>query len=160
MLVFNTNEEVLVDQDFLSQISQYSWHVSDSGYVVNRSEREGGCKTTIRLHRFVWELVNGPIPDDMDIDHINRNRLDNRLENLRLATRSQNLANSPDRYENQTGYRGVARRRNGKYRGYVWKDCKQHWTATVDTAEEAAQLRDDLAIGLHGEFAVLNFEPR
>lgn len=153
----SNGEKAVVDDSLFSTISQQCWHVSTTGYAVNRTVREDGEKATIRMHRLVWELVNGPIPEGMDVDHINNDRLDNRIENLRLATRSQNLANSPDRYENKHGYRGVAVRRNGKYRGCVWKDYKQHWTRTVDTPEEAAQLRDELALELHGEFAVLNF---
>jgi hypothetical protein len=148
-----SGEEAVVDDGLFSVLSQYAWFLSSSGYATYKNGR-----TIIRMHRLVWELVNGPIPDGMDIDHENRNRLDCQIENLRLATRSQNLAHRAD-YENQHGFRGVARRENGKYRGYVWKDYKQHWTATVGTAEEAAQLRDELAIELHGEFAVLNFEP-
>jgi hypothetical protein len=154
---FHNGEKAVINDSLFSTLSEYCWHTSTTGYVVNRMVREDGEKTTIRMHRLVWELVNGPIPEGMDVDHINNDRLDNRIENLRLATRSQNLANTPDRYENQHGYRGVARRRSGKYRGYVWKDSKQHWTQTVDTPEEAAQLRDELALELHGEFAVLNF---
>jgi hypothetical protein len=146
-------EKAIVDGSLFSTLSQYAWYLSSSGYATYKNGNN------IRMHRLVWELVNGPVPDDMDIDHINSNRLDNRVANLRLATRSQNLAHRTG-YENKTGYRGVARRRTGRYRGYVWKNQKQHWTATVDTAEEAARLRDDLAIELHGEFAVLNFEPR
>ena len=156
-IITSKDEVITIDDDLVFLLSPMAWHVSNSGYAMNRNRSR--TPANIRMHRYAWELKHGPIPAGMDIDHINRNRLDNRDENLRLATRSQNLARRKD-YANQHGFRGVARRRYGKYRGYVWKDRKQHWTATVDTPEEAAQLRDDLAIELHGEFAVLNFEPR
>ena len=62
---------------------------------------QGYLVTTIRkkkhrVHRIVWEMHRGPIPSGMEIDHINRNRRDNRIENMRLANRhEQNLNLSP-----------------------------------------------------------------
>jgi hypothetical protein len=47
------------------------------------------------LHRVIWELVFGSVPLDREIDHINRNGLDNRIENLRLASHQQNGWNIP-----------------------------------------------------------------
>jgi len=46
------------------------------------------------VHRVVWELLNGTIPEDVVVDHINRIRDDNRIENLRLATKQENQINS------------------------------------------------------------------
>ena len=48
-------------------------------------------------HRLIWEMHNGPIPDDMEIDHINRNKVDNRIENLRVVTRAMNERNKQAR---------------------------------------------------------------
>lgn len=49
----------------------------------------------VRLHRLIWEEAYGPIPDGMWIDHINGDKHDNRLDNLRLATGQQNQMNRP-----------------------------------------------------------------
>ena len=69
-------------------------------------------------HRLVWESVNGPIPDGMQIDHINRIRDDNRIENLRLVTCQQN-------HFNRSGVKGFNwdNKRN-KWRAYIYIDGK------------------------------------
>lgn len=51
----------------------------------------GGKSKTQYSHRVAWECVNGPIPRGLDINHINGNKLDNRIVNLELVTRSENL---------------------------------------------------------------------
>jgi hypothetical protein len=58
-------------------------------------------------HRLVWELYHGPIPDGMHIDHINHIRDDNRLCNLRLASRSENCCNQLLLTRNTSGVKGV-----------------------------------------------------
>lgn len=65
-------------------------------------------------HRIVWELHNGQIPEGMCIDHIDGNGLNNRIENLRLATLSDNQKNSKIPKNNKTGYVGVYLTRNRK----------------------------------------------
>ena len=59
-------------------------------------------------HRLIWELFNGPIPDNFIVDHINRNPSDNRIENLRLLNQNQNLLNVKARSHNKSGYLGIS----------------------------------------------------
>lgn len=74
---------------------------------AKRMANINGKRTTLLLHRALWEIVNGKIPNGLTIDHKNRDSLDNRIENLRLATQEQQGANilSPDK--SATGYKGV-----------------------------------------------------
>lgn len=82
------------------------------GYVVgfyrNRKTSE---------HRLVWEYFNGPIQDDLEIDHVNGIRDDNRIENLRLANRNQNCHNRKINANSVTGVKGVVidNRKGGTY---------------------------------------------
>ena len=48
---------------------------------------------TYYLHRFIWEYINGPIPPFMEIDHIDRDKDNNSILNLRLVTKSENMKN-------------------------------------------------------------------
>ncbi len=69
------------------------------------------------VHRLIWVFVNGPIPREMQIDHINRDRSDNRIFNLRLATASQQMGNAVG----WSGLRGISvearpRYKKGRYR--------------------------------------------
>lgn len=52
------------------------------------------CGKKLRAHRLIWEMHNGPIPYGYVVDHINQDPSDNRLENLRLATLSENNCNA------------------------------------------------------------------
>lgn len=61
-----------------------------------------------RNHRIIWEMVNGPIPKGLHIDHINGVKSDNRITNLRLATPSQNAINKPMYASNTSGKTGVS----------------------------------------------------
>ena len=65
-------------------------------------------------HRIVWEKHNGPIPEGAEIDHINHIKHDNRIENLRLVSRLENLRNQSMRKGNTSGYVGVYWHRQGQ----------------------------------------------
>ena len=65
-------------------------YYSDRGYCVFRT-KTNGIGRSYRVHRFVWESHNGPIPTDKEIDHINDKRWDNVISNLQLLTHTQNL---------------------------------------------------------------------
>lgn len=95
--------------------------------------REAGCydsgctyfrltlnKASYLCHRIIWEMHNGKIPDGMDIDHIDRVRTNNMIENLRVASRSSNCKNQKKRKNNTSGFTGVSwHKASGKWAAYV-----------------------------------------
>ena len=74
----------------------------DTGYIVVCFKRR-----LIRAHRIIWTMFKGSIPDDLVIDHIDRNRSNNLIENLRLVTISQNARNAKVYSTNKSGVPGV-----------------------------------------------------
>ena len=93
-------------EDFAFEINDRPWQLSSRGYAI-RSEAGTIGRGAEILHRTVYERHNGPIPDGMEIDHIDRNRLNNVPTNLRAVTHSQNRANSKIRSDNTSGFVGV-----------------------------------------------------
>ena len=102
-------------------------------------------------HRYVWEQANGPIPKGKYIDHINGDKIDNSLENLRLCDNSENNCNIGLRANSTTGYKGITKRR-GKFRVQV----KKHGV-TIDRLfsdlDAAVAFAKETRNALHGAFA-------
>lgn len=113
--------------------------------------------TTLSLHRL---LMGQPPANNMMVDHINRNTLDNRRENLRWATAVENARNR-SHSSNSTPYSGVDKRNNTHtttYRAQVkLATGKQVSLGHFPSAEEAALVRDEWTKENFGEFANLNF---
>lgn len=106
------------------------------------------------LHRGVWMWHHGEIPAGLDIDHINLDKTDNRIENLRLCTRSQNMANTGSRARTKNpGLPKNVQLMEGKLRALVTKDGKLHYRGPFATVEEAVIAATALRTELHGEFA-------
>lgn len=106
-------------------------------------------------HRIVFLMAHGWLP--IEIDHINRVKTDNRIENLRPATSSQNKGNVAPNRANTSGYRGVSRNsRSGKWHAQIKINGKQTYLGRRDTPEEAALLYNEAATRHFGEFALLN----
>ena len=109
----------------------------------------------ILIHRVVMNAPKG-----MDVDHINGDPLDNRKENLRICTRSENCRNRKVRSNSRSGYKGVEIKSSGRFQAYIGNPnmkSRHIKLGTYDTPEEAARAYDKKAIQLHGEFANLNF---
>lgn len=103
-------------------------------------------------HRLAWFYVHGEWPEGQ-IDHINGTPSDNRITNLRLATNSQNHANTCRRRDNTSGFKGVSwDKRRGHWRAAIRSGGKQHHLGYFNTAEEAHATYAEAARERFGEF--------
>lgn len=106
----------------------------------------------VREHRLAWLFAHGEWPSL--IDHINGDRADNRLDNLRVVTRSQNSANTKPNAANTSGIKGVRQdRRSGRWYAAIKAHGKYHHLGTFSDKEEAGQAYRAAALRYFGAFA-------
>ena len=111
---------------------------------------------THRLHRLIWLYHYGEWPKD-DIDHINGIRNDNRIENLRKATRGQNNYNKGSTPNTSSKYKGVYRRRGNKFVAEIRKDGIKYYLGSFDCEAKAAKAYDKKSKELCEGYERLNF---
>lgn len=144
----------LIDLDDVDKCSQYNWSLFPRGQVKT-TIFEYKVKKTIQLHRFVLDA-----PDGMEVDHINHDVLDNRKQNLRVCTHSDNMGNMISPNILQKG-------KTSKYKG-VRKASRKTWNAKIranhkifdlglfGSENEAAEAYNEKAKELFGDYAYLN----
>ena len=142
----NCDDTFLIDEADFERVKEYTWH------KVGKYIRAKVNNIAIYIHIFIKGDREG-----FEIDHKNRNRLDNRQDNLRYSTRNQNQWNK-DKYKNNTsGFKGVSfKKPNNKWVAQIKLNGRLHIAGYFDTAREAAIAYNNKARELHGEFAVLN----
>lgn len=107
-----------------------------------------------KAHRIVWSLSHGPIPKGFQIDHINRDKSDNRLCNLRLATAKDNNRNRPKSTRNTSGAKGVCwMKGRNKWRSRIIVDGKPKYLGFYDDFQQAVDAYEVAAEKYFGNFA-------
>lgn len=134
---------VLVSASSLPLLQQYTWCLAGNGYAMTRSR-----KPSISMHRLLMDAAPGYI-----VDHIDRNPLNNTLENLRVCTKQENSINTGVRSDNSVGFKGVSfQKKSGKFRAYIGVNGKQRHLGLFDKAEDAAARYMEVAQELFGAF--------
>ena len=165
----NTDKVALVDDCDYPYATMFRWRINSKGYA-ERTETFDDETKTMYLHRFIWYLHNGVPEDKYIVDHIDRNRLDDSLSNLRLATKAENAKNHSKYSTNTSGFNGVTfekyfdERKNKNYEFWTaewYEEGKQKHKRFDPTDEEkilAARFVDKMNLKLNGEFTgYLNF---
>ena len=135
------------DEDFYI-LSNHVWRIDDQGNNLYARSSKG-----VLMHRMILGLTDKKIL----VDHKDRNGLNNIKSNLRIATRSQNNANTISRPGSSSKYLGVCfYKHTGKWAARIRKNGKLIHIGQFETEENAAIAYNKKAIELHGEFANLN----
>lgn len=109
-------------------------------------------KTSYLAHRLAWLYVHGEFPEKC-VDHINGIKNDNRISNLRLATRQQNALNKGKKINNTSGYKGVYwNKASRKWQSQAMVCGKTTFLGLFDSPEQASKAYQDFAEKHHGEF--------
>lgn len=138
---------ILLDSCDVDRVSEFQWSVGTHGYATS------GCgKNQILLHRMIADAGNGEM-----VDHINRNKLDNRRMNLRLCSFQQNTMNREKLISGSNPYKGVCRLRDGCWQAQIQYNNHSIYLGRFSDVCEAAKAYDAAARELFGEFAYLNF---
>lgn len=140
---------------FATERGMKQTNAREAGTLAGANNGSGYLQIRIRprayyVHRIVWEMLNGPIPEGIEIDHRNGIRSDNTPSNLRLATPSQNLCNKSCR-PNKTGFKGVYQFRE-RYVSRISCNGKTHSLGSYSSAEDAHRAYCEAASKLHGQF--------
>lgn len=143
--------EALVSPEDFHWLSQRDWYRDDRGYAACGlfRRREG---MIVKMHRLILLA-----PNTATVDHANGNTLDNRRENLRLATQSQQNANRL-KFKGRSQFKGVYRRCDGlKWVAHIKNAGRPKNLGSFVSEDDAARAYDAAARQIFGEFACLNF---
>ncbi len=142
----------------------FTWLASGRG---RNKDLSAGCKgsggylyicvdyRTYLAHRLAWLYVHGHFPKL--IDHIDGDKINNRILNLRKATPFQSIGNTPVRKDNTSGYKGVSwEKRHKRWRARIVIDSKDVYLGEFVCKHQAAKAYNEKASEVFGDFARLN----
>ena len=147
----------LVDNNDYERVNKYKWFARKVGtnwYAERKCTISRNRQETVIMQRFIMDADVFQI-----VDHENRNGLDNRRQNLRFCTRSQNIANSRKKKNTISVYKGVCWHKGvKKWMSQIQHRNKNIYIGLFKSEVDAAYSYDKKAIELFGKFANLNFK--
>lgn len=144
-IILSDGRTAKVDDEDYERLSEWSWNGS-GGYAKRQATKNNEFNF---MHRMVMNA-----PKNVHVDHINRDTLDNRKENLRFASQAENSWNAGLSRRNKVGLKGVSVcNKTGKYKATIVVHRRQIWLGRFDTALLAHNAYVTAAKKLHGKFA-------
>lgn len=137
----------MVSADKWANVSKFDWYLGKSGYPICYDLGK------MQLHRFVFTYILGEYPpSELYVDHIDRNKLNNTNNNLRLATPQENSFNKTTK----SNKKGVKKISENNYTATIVKDGKRHEIKNIPSELQAAEIYNLMAEELFGSFAAPN----
>ena len=135
--------------DYEDYVDGYKFCLNSKGYVKYSGRKDGLCSKY--LHRIIMDD-----PEDFVVDHINRNPLDNRRENLRIVTQQENCMNLTISKNNKSGVPGVCWDKDAnKWKAEIRYKYKKINLGRFEKLEDATKARKDAEIKYFGEFRAM-----
>jgi hypothetical protein len=160
VITLSRNKTTTIPDELFEEITKFKWCAIETAgkfYAVRNRDGKEGKGHLVYLHREVWMLANGPIPQGLMIDHIDGNGLNNDLSNLRICTCAQNQRNQKIRVHSSQ-YKGVSRCKGyEKWTARIFFMGKHIHLGRFDEEKDAASAYDSKARELFGIFARPNF---
>jgi hypothetical protein len=142
----------IVDDEDYDFLSQWKWHFNQDRYggYATKMIKKGKKRLALKMHRLIMAVSN-----NMQIDHINGNKLDNRKINLRICNVQENMRNRGNQKNNTSGYKGVNFFKN-KWRSYIYVNKKQIFLGYFKELSDAVHAYNDASLKYFGDFSKLN----
>jgi len=142
------NTVAVVDDEDFARLSSKTWCCSSGGYAT----RKNGNKTEYMHKTVVGETI-------LSVDHINGDKLDNRKQNLRICSHSENTKNRSKSVNKSSKYKGVNfDSKSGKWRARIKVEYKETHLGFFVEEKQAAMAYDKAALQYFGKYAKLNFK--
>lgn len=153
LITLTQGKYAVVDEDDYEKLSKHKWFATKDKktFYARRMMVGAQGRRMVMMHRVILNYYG-----KMQIDHINGNGLDNRKENIRICTPSQNQRNRNKSANKTSIYKGVSRTKYGTWHAYFRYNGKQINLGAYNKEEDAAQKHNTIAILLWGKYAKLN----